>query len=501
MDRRQFLQLSALLAAGAATGSCAELTPRYTIPEPFTRPGEKLLLTRASVVDVVRGQVLGGHAILVQNGRILALFPPEAERPSGADRELDLQGAHVLPGIINAHCHMSLPGGIGFGPGMLLAYRRQLERNAEECVKHGVTTVRDMLAMGDFLDELRDKIDRREILGPRIHWCRALDVDDGYTDRMVYFKKKRFWKAVQSPEEGEQAVREAADQGVDFIKLFQQPRELYLPGKELPVMNRDTLRAVQQEADRSGKYVALHHTTLDGLTNGLFAGVRSLEHMSTDRTVPDDMVRQLLDGDHTVIPTATVAFALAYDRRGDPNWGKGLCVRIEEERPRYMPDLIREFCEPELVSSTLRFFHRLCDPDSFESWHLMPWPDPTTMNAAASEGAVNTDELYRAGVSFGCGNDGGVPLIFPGAMYVEMRLLEEQGMKTADILRMATVNNARLLRRGDLGAVEAGKTADLAIFRENPLETVRNLARPEFVFQEGRLVVRNAGQERCPVPG
>jgi len=489
MDRRQFLQLTALLAAGAATGSCAELSPRYRGPEPLTRPEDKLLLTGATVIDVERGEALTDRSVLVQNGRILQVAPRERARPSGADRTLDLQGAHVLPGIINAHCHMSLPGGMGFGPGMLLSYRRQLERNAEECVKHGVTTVRDMLAVADLLDDLRGKIGRGEVLGPRIHWCCAMDVHHGYTDRMVPFKKKRYWRAVETPAEGRTAVREAADQGADFVKLFQQPRELMMPGNPLPVMDRETLRAIQETAERLGKYVAVHHTTLDGLINGLDAGVRSLEHMSTDRTVPEALVDRLVRGGHTIVPTASVAFALANPKPGDPNWGKGLCPRIEQERPRYMPDLIREFCEPELVQSTLKYYRELSDPASYRTWHLLPWPDPATMNAAATEGAVNTDELFRAGVPFGCGNDGGVPLIFPGALYVEMRLLEEQGMPPADILRMATLNNARLLRvERDLGTVEYGKLADLVVFRDNPLETVRNAQHPELVFLQGRLV-------------
>lgn len=493
MDRRQFLQLSALLAMGTAIGSCARLTPRYTRPEPLTRPEDYLLLTGCTVVDVINGEALRDHAILIRNGRILEVLPPGAERPASADRVLDLQGAYVLPGIINAHCHMSLSGGMGFGPGMLMAYTRQLERNAEECVKHGVTTVRDMLAMGTFLEELQGKISRGEILGPRIQWCAAMDAPDGYTDRMLPFKKTPFWHAVKTPQAGRLAVRQATDKGVNFIKLFQQPQELLLPGKKVPMMSLATIGAIQEEAEKNGTYVALHHTTLDGLTRGLEAGVPSLEHMATDQRIPEAMARRILDGRHTLVPTASVAFALAYPRAGDPNWGKGFCVRIDQERARYMPDLIHEFCEPELVASSLKYYRRLCNPESYESRHLFPWPDPTVMNAAANDGALNTVDLYRAGAVFGCGNDGGVPLIFPGAMYLEMRLLEEQGLNPADILRMATINNARLLRMGDLlGTVARGKLADLVIFRENPLETVRNVEKPERVFLHGRQVFGKA---------
>ena len=259
MDRRQFLQLSGLFAATAATGSCTHQTPRHRQPEKLTHPGEKLLPTNASVIDVVQGRQRRERQVLIQNGRIVDLIPPEAAFPAGADREVDLQGAYILPGLMNSHCHMTLPGGTGFGPGFILSYKRQPERNAEECIKHGVTTVRDMLAVSDFLDELKDKISAGEILGPRIHWCCAMDLKDGYTGRLPAFKRKRFWRVVSKPEDAQDTVHRAVDQGADFIKLFQQPRELVLPGGKIPTMNRKTLHAIRREADRHGKYVAIHH--------------------------------------------------------------------------------------------------------------------------------------------------------------------------------------------------------------------------------------------------
>jgi len=489
MNRRQFLQLSGVLAAGAATGSCARLTPRYTPPPGITRPEEKLLLKNASLVDVRRGTVEPGRLVLIQEGRIVETFSPESAQGVAADRQVDLGHAFLCPGIINAHCHMTIPGGISFGPGFFFAFKRQLERNAEECVKHGVTTVRDMLAVSDFLVELQEKICRGEIVGPRIRSCCAMDVNGGYGDQMSFLAKKRFWRQVDSPEEGREAVRAAVDSGADFIKLFQQPRELFLPGKPLPVMETELIRAIREEAERRGLYVAVHHTEKVGLLRCLDSGVRSLEHMTTDTVLTDEEIRRIADGGPFLVPTASVAFALAYERRGDPNWGKGFSPRIAEERVREMPRLIEEFCEPELAPGSLRFFRELSDPASFEARHLLPWPDPSVMNAAANNGSINTRLLQEAGATFGCGNDGGVPLIFPGAMGVEMVLLQEQGIGPAEILRMATLNNARLLHlEQELGTVEKGKIADLVVFAENPLEDLYTTLTPRQVFQAGRLV-------------
>ena len=365
LDRRQFLRLCATAAAGSALGSCVRVSPRYRRPERLTHPEELLVLANASVIDVRGGRVLRGHCILLRRGRILDVFDPNQTETLRPDRQIDLAGAYVLPGLINAHCHMTLPGGIGFGPGFFALYERR------------------------------------------------------------------------------------------------------------------------------GTIVALHHTTVSGLLKGIEGGVLCFEHMATDGPIPEAALRVLINRHWAVVPTASVAFALAYERRGDPHWGKGFTLRIARERLRVMPELVRQYCEPELVESTLGFFGKLSEPGSFERRHLLPWPDPSTMNAAADIGASNTRALYEAGVSFGVGNDGGVPLIFPGALGLELVLLEEQGIKPADLLRMATYDNARLLGIDtELGTIERGKVADLAVLQENPLETVRHAMAPTMVFQAGELAYR-----------
>lgn len=492
LDRRQFLRLFAAAAAGTTLGSCVQVSPRYRKPERLSHPEELLLLANASVIDVRRGNVLRGHGILIKRSRILDVCGPNQNEPLRPDRRIDLAGAYVLPGLINAHCHMTLPGAIGFGPGFFAVYERQLERNCEQCVIHGVTTVRDMLAVSGFLDGIRSKIAHDGLVGPRIISCCAMDIHGGYGDKMSIFHKKRFWRPANTPQEGRLAVEYAAEHGADFIKLFQQPRQLFLPGAELPVMDTRTISAIQDEAARRGMVVALHHTTLSGLFRGIEGGVRCFEHMATDGPIPEAALRALLDRHCVVVPTASVAFALAYERRGDPHWGKGFTLRIARERLTLMPELVRRYCEPELVEDTLRFFAKLSEPRSFEKRHLIPWPDPSTMNAAADTGAANTRTLYEAGVLLGIGNDGGVPLIFPGALWLELVLLEEQGMEPADLLRMATYENARLLQIDtELGRIEKGKVADLVVFEQNPLETVRHTMDPRMVFHGGELAYRS----------
>ncbi len=87
----------------------------------------------------------------------------------------------VTPGFINAHCHMSMPCTVsGLGQGLARSLTRQIERNAEECIKHGVTTVRDMAAISYWVHVLKNKISDGQVVGQRIITSFLLDVSNGY---------------------------------------------------------------------------------------------------------------------------------------------------------------------------------------------------------------------------------------------------------------------------------------------------------------------------------
>ncbi len=153
MNRREFLKFSALLAMASAASplpATAWATPRYIKPDPLTDPDEKLLLTNASIIDVHTGMLREENQILIQNGRIADLFLDSGSEVT-ADYTVDIDGAYVTPGLINAPCHISMQPSLSLDSifKLMLFGNRQVERNAEECIKHGVTTVRDMAANGD----------------------------------------------------------------------------------------------------------------------------------------------------------------------------------------------------------------------------------------------------------------------------------------------------------------------------------------------------------------
>ncbi len=491
MDRRQFLKFTALLTAGATASSCTNLTSRYCLPQKLTQPHDKLLLTNASIIDVIKGNVMEERHILIQNGKIASLQKDIKDTGITPDRQVDLGGAFVTPGLINAHCHMTLPCSAALGVGFFMALNRQIERNAEECIKHGVTTVRDMFALSDWLDELKDKIAYGEVVGPRIISSCGLEVRNGYLESMAFFKNERFLKQVNDPNQGRNAVKLSVDQGADFIKIAQQPVKLILPSKELALMDVAIIRAICEEADGHGKIVAMHHSDVLGFDKALKGRVTSFEHMSSDALLTDKQIQIFIDADATIVPTITVGFALSFEIYGDHTWGKGFLKQIVEERSKLLPDMVSEYLEPELIKGTMKSFRNYSNPDFYESRHLLPIVNAPWFAGRADPFVENIKALYKAGAPMGCGNDGGIPFAFPGAMGLEMYMLEEAGLNTSDILRMATANNAKLLgMEEEIGTIDAGKIADIAVFKENPLKTLRHTFNPIMVFKEGRVVYK-----------
>ncbi|SHK87161.1 Amidohydrolase family protein [Desulfatibacillum alkenivorans DSM 16219] len=492
MNRRQFLAVSSAVSSALLLGSCASTTNRYQLPEALVKPDDKLALTNLSIVDVQTGTIRRENCILIQQGRIAQLFTKEDWPSVQADREIDLQGGYVMPGLINAHCHMTAPCSIAVSPAALFSYKRQVERNAEECIKHGVTTVRDMLSVADWVSGvqwLQERMDRGKIAGPRIMRSVAIDINNGYGDMLTNFSTWESWHNVGSIKEARKAVRSSAAGGADAIKLFQQETKLLLPCNDMPLMDKEMVAAVCDEAAKCGLPVAMHHMEIGGLGKGLYGGVNTLEHMVCDAPVPEEALEKLISQGTYVVPTISIPYGYVFPVRGDENWGTESTDFYNNLRSDTLQGFLGEFCEPVFVEGGMDFCRKFSDPDSYEKHHLIPWLCPSIFNAYANQGVANIKALYEAGVKMGCGNDGGVPFVFPGNIGFEMVLLEEAGLQTTDILKMATINNAHIIgMENDLGTVESPKIADLAVFPDNPLETASNALKPSMVLQAGRVV-------------
>jgi imidazolonepropionase-like amidohydrolase len=136
------MQRIAILAACASTFA--------SVP-----PDTTLVLRGGQYLDTRAGALRPNGAIVVRNGRVAELRPPSAhiELPSDA-KTLDLRGQVILPGLVDAHVHLTLAG--------------DPAANAEATLRAGFTTVVDLGSAAGAGLQLRDRIARGRAPGPTV---------------------------------------------------------------------------------------------------------------------------------------------------------------------------------------------------------------------------------------------------------------------------------------------------------------------------------------------
>lgn len=495
-----------IIKAGAAAAAFSAVEPIMRERRYRTEPrepvvwapgaGEKVLLKNAEVVDVLTGNVRHRRGLLLSAGRIEDMLSERKSASAGADKVIDLDGKYVIPGLINAHCHMLFPLTISYPLDLLAAAKRQAERNFEECITHGVTTVRDAGSPPFLLRRFVDRVEGGDLLGPRVFYAGSfINVPGGYpSDYMPELPPplaKKWGNAVSmatDPREIRDAVKRNLDLGSSLIKTALDDINLFVSRKQLPVMDDRQLEALVDEAHSGGVKVTAHHRFKRGLKRALKLGVDVLDHCAADEPLDDEDIEAFVSGGHYIIPTAQAAWALSGFSRGDPYLDDPLVQRNLANRLEVVRSRHPAFCEAPVHRLMMRYEDNYRDPGYVEKRHLMYTLETKIFTKAIVVGKDNIIRLYEAGARICCGNDGGMPQTPPGDLGTEMVLLAEIGITPLDVLRSATINNAQLLgREEELGSVDRGKLADLVVLSGNPLERMEHVLDPEAVFKEGKL--------------
>jgi len=503
---KRSLALQALVGAAWASGKVNGVIAGLSRPrKPFEwkpEAGHSVLLKGVDVVDVARGRHQRERGILCRDSRIVEIVSTRDLDSASADRVFDCRGLIAIPGLINSHCHTMMPGAITMNYDLGLSLKRQMFRNLEECPVHGVTTVRDAASMPMLFALLARKTEEFKLLGPRMMGCGSgIKTPGGYPDfsrQMPDFlmsKWGQFNLEINDPESGREAVKLLAGQGARFIKLSFDDQSLFYGHKKLTVPDDDTVRAVVDEAHGMGKRVCVHQTRLQGFRKALRTGIDDFEHVPVDGLLTDKDIDEFTSGDHHFTPTAIVAMCIGIARDNHPALGNPLVEWIQKMRERLQHEIAPAVAEAAVVRSS-NLLVRTVKSVSGNSPRFNPFvpmlPDPEPFFSGYGE--ANIMKLYQAGAKLCCGNDGGVPLTWPGTLFLEMEILEQIGVARADILRAATLNGADLLGvKDDLGSLEPGKAADIVLLSSDPLADTRAVERVEAVFRSGALLHYDPG--------
>ncbi len=227
---------------------------------PASSQMETLVLTNANIIDGSSESPSMGRAVVVVDGRIVAIVAADAA-PSGGVVH-DLKGKYLLPGLVDAHVHIGSTG------------------QARRALQTGITTVRSM-GTGNYADvglrELAAKgiIESPEILATgyhvRTHPTESMFINDPSLSDL--------WSGVHGADAYRRVTAANLERGVDWIKITSTERA-GLPNTDprKQTMTLDEITAVVDEATNRGVPVACHAHGDEGGRAAVLGGVRSIEH-------------------------------------------------------------------------------------------------------------------------------------------------------------------------------------------------------------------------------
>jgi len=423
---RRLLALSALLlllAAGAVQAQEPEAT----------------YILAGRLLDVRSGRLLENQVIVIRGERIEQVVPVAAAGiPHGAT-VIDLTQATVLPGLIDAHDHLTGDHRFhGYRSLGISVPRAALygATNARRTLLTGFTSARDVGADGYADVALRDAINEGEILGPRLLVSGpALGITGGHCDENLLPAEynHRAQGVADGPWAARAKVREVVKYGADLVK-FCATGGVLSKGDDVGVQQYtlEEMQAIVEEAHKLGRRVAAHAHGAEGIKTAILAGVDSVEHAS------------LIDDEG---------------------------IRLARARGTF---LVMDIYNDDFILSKGAEMGML--PESLEKERQI--------------GQLQRDNFRRAwqgGARMAFGSDGGV---YPhGDNARQFAYMVKYGMTPLEAIQAATINAAELLGWSDrVGALEPGKFADLIAVEGNPLTDVTALERVRFVMKGGAAI-------------
>jgi imidazolonepropionase-like amidohydrolase len=351
---------------------------------------------------------------------------------------IDLSNATVLPGLIDAHVHLtSDPHAQGYKNLAASVPRNALfgAANGRRTLLAGFTTVRNVGAGGYADVALRDAINNGDVRGPRMRVAaHSLGTTGGHCDNNLLPPRFNNFSGgvADGPWEIRKKVRENAKYGADLTKFCATGGVLSkgdsVGGQQYSL---EEMVAIVVESHQHERRVDAHAHGTEGIKAAIQAGVDSVEHASL---IDDEGIRMAREA------------------------GTFLVMDI------YVDTYILEMGE---AAGFL--------PESLEKERIV-----------GQAQRDNFRKAHEAGARIAFGTDAGV---YPhGNNAKQFAYMVQYGMTPIEAIQAATVNAAELLGwPGDVGAVESGMYADIIAVRGNPLEDIRELEDVRFVMKGGEV--------------
>ena len=448
--------------AGGLAAATAVLAVMVAAPQARQQaaPGRpaKLALVGGMLLDGYEAGAIHHAAILIDGERIVKVGRA-AEMTIPSDYTVvDTSGRTMLPGMIELHAHLILLGHGNYGewfpwiakqgPSMLTTV---METAAKQLLMAGVTSAVDLGApLKESLD-VRDRIARGAIPGPRMSmsgpWITRQG--GGMTDQFGGI-------AVTSTPQAAAEVETLAAAGVDVIKAHSG-------------LTRDDYKAIADTAHKHNIRVHAHVYAEEDVRNALETGIDVLSHAGSAGTAPPyspQLITDIVNAGRPVVITAAHRAWVYPDTVEFPE-------RLQDPLLRQMP--------PSIYAEIQR---------SLGNWRALGYFQRTDREMVFRERGVK--QFTESGTVLGMGTDSGTPMNFhTEALWREAKTHVDMGYPAIKVISSLTRIGATILgRQRDLGTIEPGKLADIIVVNGNPLYDITALAHVETVVKGGKIMKR-----------
>ncbi|MBD8527789.1 PD40 domain-containing protein [Pseudoxanthomonas sp. CAU 1598] len=417
------------------------------LSQPVYAPEGYVALVGARVISMRDAEnaeeVIEDAVVLIQGDSIRAVGKRGEVRVPDGSRVVDIQGKTVIPGIIDAHAHVSHFEG-GVIPQQNWAYYANLA--------FGITTAHDPSATSEFVFSQAELVKAGKMVGPRVF----------STGTILYGADGDFKAEINSLDDARSHLRRMKALGAFSVKSYNQPR-------------RNQHQQINQAARELGMLVVEEGGSTFFLNLPMVLdGATGIEHNLPIAPLYKDVIQLMAGTDVRNTPTLVVTYGGLSGERWfyarDPVW---------EDRK-----LNRFFPRETLDAMSIR---REIAPD-WDYYHI--------------EVAKAAKQLRDAGVKIQVGGHGQMQGLAP---HWEIWMLEQGGFSPFEALRAATIDGADYIGMGkQLGSIEVGKRADLVVLNGNPLENLRVTADSAMVMVNGRLFdtqdMAEVGGQQVPAP-
>lgn len=443
--------------------------------------GQDLLIKNVNVIDVENGELQKGTDIYIQNGVIVNISKSKKRKKIDQNSTvIDGTGKYLMPGYVDTHVHVAM-GPIGMAiedgkPVVQLSILDSLPKiTSELLVEHGITTSRDPGGKTEVTVQTKKDIAAGKMKGPEFFVAGSILDTTAFANLVA---------KVTNEKEVRDEIRKQKNAGVDYIKLYTS-------------LTPELTKIGIDESHKLGLKTISHlHTT--SWTEASNLGIDNIVHIipGHERYLPEDH--------RAAYHQAAMMGAIGFYK-----WFEYVDLESDE-----IIDLILTLKEnntsidPTLVVFHATFFGNTTQYKSNEKLNELPaellnnWKTAFNFNIGWKEQQFSEAQrtwpkvqqfvmmLHEGGILLTAGTDANNPWIVPGNSYhKELALLKECGLTNAEVLKIATLNGAKLLEIDDrIGTIEKGKEADLVLLNSNPLDDIRSSSDINTVLLNGAII-------------